>query len=78
MLSSYDSARVLDEQHQVQGIGGGWFKVVVQEEVACPLVQRVDQQRPYPDDLGRFYSAGDRVTQQLATQAATLLFAVNS
>ena len=71
-------ARVPCEQHQVQRIGGGWFEVVVQVEVACALVQRVDQQRPYPDDLGRFYGAGDRVTQQVATQAAALLFTVNS
>jgi len=61
----------------VHRVCGGRFEVVVQVEVACAFVQRVDQQGPYSDDVGRFHGAGDRVTQQVATQAAALFFAVN-
>jgi hypothetical protein len=62
LLASYDLARVLHEQHQMHGVGGRRFEVMVQVEVACGVVQSVDQQRPHPDDLGRLNGPGDRIT----------------
>ena len=40
------------------GSGGGRFEVVVQVEGPCALVQRVDQQRAHPAELGRCYGCG--------------------